>query len=117
MAKKAIEYIADPEKTKRSILILYANRCFITKYIKAVETAEIKKVKNILETGRRTRVNFLVKKIIINRIKKLVITVATAAPYKLYFGIKIRFKITFTIAPIIVIQNVFACWFKTIIAS
>ena len=89
----------------------------MTKYIKTAATEEAKKVKKIFRTGRRTKVNFLVKKIIIKRIKKLVITVATAAPYKLYFGIKIRFKATFAIAPARVIKNIFVCWFKIIIAS
>jgi len=81
----------------------------MAKYIKkeAIEATRI--VRKIFNKDKRIVVNFLRKIQIMKRFKRLVITVAIAAPYKLYFGIKIKFKITFVIAPERVIKNIFVC--------
>ncbi len=60
ITKKIVKYVAVPIGTKRNILILYINGCFIIKYIETEATAEVKKVKKTFRTGKRIKVNFLV---------------------------------------------------------
>ena len=80
--------------------------------VKPERKAKIKFDNNLKLIGL-TVVNFTVNLNNKKRIKIWVITVATAAPYKLNLGIKIQFKITLIIAPARMAQKVLFCRLKT----
>ena len=82
-------------------------------YIIKLEIKAPIKLNNNLKLMGLTVVNFTVNLNNKKEIKSWVITVATAAPYKLNLGIKIEFKMTLIIAPERTVQKSLFCWLKT----
>lgn len=86
----------------------------MVKYIMLLQISAPTKVNNNFELKGFIEVNFKVNLNSKKNIKRLVITVATATPYKLNLGIRIKFKITLIIVPEKTAQKIFFCWFETI---
>ena len=72
------------------------------------------KLNSNLELKGVIEVNFKVNFNNKEKVKKWVMTVAKAAPYKLNLGIKIKFKIMLIIAPDRTAQKNFFCWLEAI---